>query len=271
MIPAANITAWKATQAPWQDDALVEQDLILSKALAELYSNPILSEKLAFRGGTALHKIFIKQLKRYSEDIDLTQIHAEPIGPTADAIHETLNPWLGQPKYKRGEGRVTFIYRFETSIHPIKKMRLKIEINTREHNNVFKLIHKPFKVNNPWFTKNVNILTYELEELLGTKLRALYQRKKGRDLFDLHEAKQALDFNEDKLVQCFEHYTRKQNLPVSRAQFESNLSLKMQDSIFKKDMIPLLASNKTWNIQDAYHYVSNNLLNKLHGDAWKGK
>ena len=37
---------------------------------------------------------------------------------------------------------------------------------------------------NSWFSGRCELTTYALEELLGTKLRALYQRAKGRDLFD---------------------------------------------------------------------------------------
>lgn len=40
----------------------------------------------------------------------------------------------------------------------------------------------------PWFHGEALLLTYCAEELLGTKMRALYQRKKGRDLFDLSES-----------------------------------------------------------------------------------
>ena len=73
MIPYDNIIAW-TTHAPWLTDAQVEQDLILSRALLAIYSDQELSNKLAFRGGTALHKLFINPAGRYSEDIDLVQI-----------------------------------------------------------------------------------------------------------------------------------------------------------------------------------------------------
>ncbi len=63
-------------------------------------------------------------------------------------------------------------------------MRLKIEINTREHFNVLRLKKIACKVENSWFSGECMLTGYELEELLGTKLRALYQRRKGRDLFD---------------------------------------------------------------------------------------
>ena len=58
MIPRANITAWRRI-APWPDDAQVEQDLVISRALVELYSHPLLSENLVFRGGTALNKLYL--------------------------------------------------------------------------------------------------------------------------------------------------------------------------------------------------------------------
>jgi predicted nucleotidyltransferase component of viral defense system len=48
----------------------------------------------------------------------------------------------------------------------------------------------PVRVDNPWFTRGADVVTFALEELLGTKLRALYQRKRGRDLFDLGRALQ---------------------------------------------------------------------------------
>ena len=80
MIPQSYITAWRK-KAPWQEDYQVEQDLIIERALVEIYSDPFLKERLAFRGGTALHKLHLSPAVRYSEDIDLVQIKAEPFGP----------------------------------------------------------------------------------------------------------------------------------------------------------------------------------------------
>ncbi len=80
MIPRDYITAW-LQHAPWAQDAQVEQDLIISRALIEIFSRPILRENLAFRGGTALYKLHLKPA-RYSEDIDLVQAEAGAIGPS---------------------------------------------------------------------------------------------------------------------------------------------------------------------------------------------
>ncbi len=76
-------------------------------------SGSVLHEALAFRGGTALYKRYLKPPARYSEDIDLVQTKAEPAGPMMDALRGVLDPWLGKPRWKQSEGRVTFVYRFD--------------------------------------------------------------------------------------------------------------------------------------------------------------
>ena len=55
MIPRDYITEWRAV-VPWVEDVQVEQDLVISRALVEIFSHPHLAKELAFRGGTALHK-----------------------------------------------------------------------------------------------------------------------------------------------------------------------------------------------------------------------
>ncbi len=79
MIPRANITAWRS-HAPWPSNEQVEQDLVLSRALIAMFEHATVVEQAVFRGGTALHKLFFGASGRYSEDIDLVQRHAGPIG-----------------------------------------------------------------------------------------------------------------------------------------------------------------------------------------------
>ena len=99
MIQRAYITEWR-TKAPWPLDEQVEQDLIVSRALVNLYSEEELRREVAFRGGTALHKLFLQAPARYSEDIDLVQIEAGKIGPVMDAVRRALDSWLGEPQWK---------------------------------------------------------------------------------------------------------------------------------------------------------------------------
>jgi predicted nucleotidyltransferase component of viral defense system len=78
MIPENYLREW-AAQAPWQSGSMVEQDLVISRSLVMLFSNAALAQRLAFRGGTALHKLHLAPASRYSEDIDLVQTEAGPI------------------------------------------------------------------------------------------------------------------------------------------------------------------------------------------------
>ena len=269
MIPKDFVTEWRA-RAPWSDDAQVEQDLVICRALVDIFSHPVLNAALAFRGGTALYKLFLKPAARYSEDIDLVQIRAEPAGDVIGHLRTVLDPWLGQAKWKQSEGRVTLTYRFESEGPPAIPLRLKIEINTREHFTVLGYTDVPFSVESRWFTGNCLIKTYQLDELLGTKLRALYQRRKGRDLFDMHIALAEGRADPERVVAAFEHYMEAEEHRVTRAVFEENLAGKMADARFLSDIPPLLTADQTWEPLAAADAVAGTLIARLHGDPWKG-
>ena len=91
MIPSQNIVAW-ANAVPWVEPRQVEQDLIISRSLVEMFSDPSLRDALRFRGGTALNKLHLPTPLRYSEDIDLVRTSKGPIGPIISlATLETLD------------------------------------------------------------------------------------------------------------------------------------------------------------------------------------
>jgi predicted nucleotidyltransferase component of viral defense system len=205
VIPRDYITEWRS-QAPWVQDIQVEQDLVICRALVDIFAHPTLSQALAFRGGTAVYKLYIKPAARYSEDIDLVQMGAEPAGPVMEALRSVLDPWLGRPRWKQTEGRVTFFYRFASEDTPPITMRLKVEISTREHFAVYGFKRIPFSVSSRWFEGKCEIATYELDELLGTKMRALYQRKKTRDLFDLALALRQQNADPERVIKTFTAY-----------------------------------------------------------------
>lgn len=269
MIPRDHILEWRET-APWSEDVQVEQDLIISRALVEIFSSEKLHAALAFRGGTALYKLHLSAA-RYSEDIDLVQTKAEPAGPMMDELHRVLNPWLGQPVTKQKEGRVTFVYKLRSEGTPSLPMRLKVETNTREHFSVYGFKEIPFSVESRWFRGACSIHTYELDELLGTKLRALYQRRQGRDLFDLALALKAGEVDPARIVGAFLKYLEHEDSRVTRAMFEENLQTKLEHPDFMADIRPLLSSKYEWNPEEAVPVVQAALIAKLPGVPWKGK
>src|SRR3990167_11360661 len=227
MIPLSAITQWRK-EAPWLLQSQVEQDLVLSRALVSLYQQEIIQKTLAFRGGTALNKLFVERPARYSEDLDFVQINDEPIGEILTAIREVLDPWLGQARWKQSERSAKLIYRFQSEDQPSVPLRLKIEINTVESFTLFGYEHKEYSIDNQWFEGAAKINTYCIEELMGTKLRALYQRAKGRDLYDLWLGIEHLNMDCEKVLKAFQHYNQANNVKISRAEFEKNLLWKMQ-------------------------------------------
>ena len=238
--------------------------MIIARTLVEIFSDDLLKTSLAFRGGTALHKLYLPPQVRYSEDIDLVQINSEPINPILKRIRERLS-FLGIKRtVKQHIHNNTIIYRFNTEVQPVINMRLKIEINTREHFNVLGLKEIPYKVENGWFSGECNLTGYELEELLGTKMRALYQRRKGRDLFDLYWALKNHSVDVDKLIQCYKSYIEYSvDKPPTQKQFLSNIEEKMTDKEFLDDIFIILKQSVEYDNKRAWNMIKVNLIEKI--------
>ena len=217
-----------------------------------------------------LNKLFLPTPARYSEDIDLVQLTAASIGPVFSHLRAVLDPWLGEPKRHLGPVGASLIYRATSTMPPAQPIRVKIEINTREHFDVLGCERRRFSVDSPWFCGQADVVTYPLDELLATKLRALYQRKKGRDLFDLWLALSTLTVDDERLVRCFTRYISASDGPVSRAQFEANFHAKLKSAPFLGDVLPLLAPGLHYDPHVAAALVSERLLARLPGARWRG-
>lgn len=262
MLPRRYIEEWKEF-APWPEDGQVEQDLIIEKALLQLFSDPFLQKRLAVRGGTALHKLFLKPQVRYSEDIDLVQIKAEPIKDTLSAIRKQLN-FLGKPTVKQKVNNNTMVYRFESEIPPVINLRLKIEINCREHFSVLGYSEIEHYIDNTWANGSCKLISFEPEEMLGTKLRALYQRKKGRDLFDIYHALKKLKLDSENLLKCYRKYMAYSvNKPPTQKQFILNMEEKLQDPDFEGDIYALLKPGVEYDQDEAYKLIKTELIEKI--------
>ena len=269
MIPQAYIQAWRG-HAPWPNPAQVEQDLIICRALCDLFNAPALAGKIAFRGGTAIHKLLFQRALRYSEDIDLVQTKAEPIGPTVDAIRDAL-AWLGKCQREQAGHSMHLVFRFAPESAPLATLKLKVEINTREHQALLGYRRYPFAMQSDWYAAQTELMSFEPEELFGTKLRALLQRRKNRDLFDLHHGLLQLDMDAAKVVACLDHYLALEDHPISRAEAEERMLKKLTRSL-TEDIEPLLPVGVRFDDAiaiDAFNAVWSSLIARLRGDSWR--
>ena len=259
MIPRPHIAQWQ-DHAPWKQFSQVEQDLVISRTLVALFSDDFLQENLAFRGGTALHKLYLNPAPRYSEDIDLVQIKPGPIKPIMKRIDEVIDFFEEDRRTDiRGHGAKA-LYRFNSEYENIR-LRLKLEINCKEHFNVLPWVEFPFEVKSEWFSGSTYIKTYNINELLGTKLRALYQRSKGRDLFDLDYSRLHLELDYELILKCFDEYMAfSVGKPPSKKEFLINIEEKETDPNFSGDMEGLLRTGIDYDQEAAFEWVKTTLL-----------
>ncbi len=263
MIPKPYIAKWQ-DHAPWKEFYQVEQDLVISRALVEIFSDEFLRENLAFRGGTALHKLYMNPAARYSEDIDLVQIKAGPIKPIMERLKKVIT-FFEEPRKTQVRGHGTkALYRFTSEYEEIR-LRLKLEINCKEHFNVLDWVDFPFEVESEWFSGKASIRTYNINELLGTKLRAIYQRSKGRDLFDLNYARLNMELNIEQIIKCFKEYTTfaTGKRPPSKKEFLINIEEKETDPVFTGDMEALLRPGIKYNQEIAFEWLKNEVIKKI--------
>ena len=275
MIPAQNIVAW-GNLVPWTDGRQVEQDLIISRTLVEIFSDPILREALRFRGGTALNKLHFPSPLRYSEDIDFVRTSTShgPIGPVLDQLRVILEPWLGRAQFEQSPVAPKFRFRVEAEDGSGVPIRLKIEINTREVEAFDAPTALVLEVVNPWFSGRAAISTFSREEMLATKLRALLQRDRGRDLYDLAHALEVfegLDIN--RIVEMFGQYLALSGQTISRAQAQDRMFAKLANPRFLLDVRPLLPAARAETLMEgstaeAFRRVFVTLVDRLPGEPW---
>ncbi len=272
MIPAQNIVAW-GNIVPWADSRQVEQDLIISRALVEIFSDEKLRQGLRFRGGTALNKLHFPTPLRYSEDIDLVRTGAGPIGPLLDQLRAVLEPWLGRAQFDQSPIAPKFLFRVEAE-EGGAPIRLKIEINTREIEVFDAAIELRLNVENPWFSGQAAIPTFTLEEMLATKLRALLQRDKGRDLYDLsHSLKVSDGLDVERTLEMFGRYLSLSGQTITRAEAQQRMFAKLAKPRFLLDMKVLLSAEQAEALDEAstteaFRQVFTTFIDRLPGEPW---
>ena len=247
MISSAGIDAW-SRGVPWDNRQLVERNLVISRALVGIFSDALLRRELRFRGGTALHKLHLPKPLRFSEDIDVVRTTKGPIGPILSQLRGALEPWLGEADFRQSgiAPKLLFMFNLENA----RPGKLKVEINTRELVAFDPPAELPFEVSNPWFSGRTTIPTFTSEEIVATKFRALLQREKGRDLYDIGMALEVLgNLDVRRAADIFQRYQDQYGKKISRAQAQERLFGRLASPEFRFDIRDLLSLDraKEWS------------------------
>lgn len=234
MIAASDLAHWRQF-APWSTDEQVEQDLVLSRLIVEIANHPLLGEELVFRGGTCFHKLWLDRPWRYSEDLDYVRRTAGGVGDVLDALRDVAAA-VGFDRVRTSIGQHPKA-RFDSTFVDGGRMRIKVELNTFERSPARPILTRELAIDSPWFGGQAAVQTFAIEELIATKIRALYQRKKGRDLFDLWLAVEEAGVSPSEIAASFDPY-RPEGWTVDRA--ITNLEAKLDDRQFTTDLAPLV-------------------------------
>ncbi len=255
----AHLTAWQ-THAPWPKRSQIEQDLRLSRGVAAIFTDEMLRSHLAMRGGTVLHKAHLAPAARYSEDIDLVLTKPMDTDVLERNLLRVLTPILGTPAPSifqdawlalRNASNRSKILSIKFKFIPIGLNRnetIKVDINLNEHAALFPLVNVNFQsLDEEGELVTAQAISYDINEMLGTKTRALMQRQQGRDLFDLWFAwsqSQAgvtpYTVDGKRAMEAFEWYLANEGTVMGVEEAGQLLDQRLRNPAFRQDMNTLL-------------------------------
>jgi predicted nucleotidyltransferase component of viral defense system len=262
----------------WPSQVQVEQDLLLCRAVAALFDDAFLQSQIAMRGGTLLHKVHLAPPARYSEDIDLVVVGNRPESHIRRALNRVLSGVLGTPKQSAwGDLKLAIrntvkpsrvlrmTYAIPSLMEPGTNLEIVVEANVTERTPHLPVIKIPFEFPFQDSVVSTQVNGYDLQEMLGTKLRALFQRRRGRDLFDIYWAltlaKPAVA--PARIIESFQHYLKLEGSDAGRSEFVALLDGHLADRGFCSDMNQLLRVGIAYDPQQAGEHVKSKLLSVL--------
>jgi predicted nucleotidyltransferase component of viral defense system len=256
------LIAWRS-KAPWPDRVQIEQDLLLSRLMIEIARDDVLGPELAMRGGTCMHKLHLPTALRYSEDLDYVRSTRSGIKPHTEALARIAAEIGLTVSSRQRSGQMVHVYLDGQPTEGMGRIRIKIEMNIAEIESFEprKAVHHT--VETSWWSGEADIPTFQTEELLATKLRALYQRSRGRDLFDLWLGLTVLGADPERIVAGFHHDMG--NAAFTFPQLRNNLAAKLADTTFRHDLDALVASTPhDYDPRSAADLVMRDLGSRLH-------
>ncbi len=276
MIPRAYITEWQR-RVPWPEPYQVEQDLILSRLMIEITTNELLGPELVMRGGTCLHKLHLAEPRRYSEDLDYVRRGAGGFGLYLDELRAiAADVGLSVSHVDFSGPMVHMMLDAEPTVGP-GQIRIKVETNIAETNYFAEPQAIDYVVESRWWSGTAAVWTFGLDEMMATKFRALYQRSKGRDLFDLWLVLTTEEVDPEQIVAGLHHYMG--DGAFTYPQLRLNLVDKVADADCRADLDVLVTSlPEDYDVEIAADVVIEELGSRLrnapageaiHDRAWR--
>jgi predicted nucleotidyltransferase component of viral defense system len=246
-----------------------ELDFHLVNILNGIADDATLMERLYLKGGTAINKLYLRDLSRLSIDIDLNQIGSKnAVLSEKDKITSELMKIISsqddsytvkieEKKYEQTTIRVTY-----PSLVGMSKQHIKVEISHVERFPILPPIKKRLRLPEG---EGAKITTYRLEELTATKIRALYDRLKGRDIYDLWSISHMPSIDKTATRKLFLYYFYRGRKVFNPKLFSGRLEKSVRENMIGDDVSGYVRPNVGFGLRDDAREVLNWLgfLNQL--------
>lgn len=183
-----------AAESGLRDIMIAEKEIVLTFLLQLLAERGIL-DRLAFKGGTCLRKMFVGSQGRFSTDLDFTGLeehdHQDVILAMMDAFQQEFHgimfsiPDNGYYEAENGMSwgvNPAYVHEWNNA-----DSEIKLQISRRETPTI--ATESRAQVEQSYFSylpfRPVELTCLALPEIIAEKIRACYQRNKARDVYDL--------------------------------------------------------------------------------------
>ena len=235
------------------DTKLAEHDYRITHLIHAIYSNEFLAQRLLLKGGSAINKFYLGELSRLSVDLDFNHSGSkeevledakEVRSSIIDTIknHDSSYATNYDHSYEQTTVRAKYNAVAGEAVQPIK-----IEISHVERFPILGSLTKGLALDTG---ESIKVGTYSLEELLATKLRALYDRLKARDVYDLY---MAYDLLKDKtaLRKMFLYYFYRDRKVFTPKIFFKKLS----ENTYEDDVSGFIRPTVNFDLEEAKNEV----------------
>ena len=229
----------------------------LADVLAFMEKDPLLSDSLALKGGTAIN-LTIFDLPRLSVDIDLDfskEVEREAMLEERKKITEHIQKYMAAAGYqlnaksKQYHALDSFVYEYVNAGG--MKDNLKIEINYMLRAHILPVSRR--RANLPWQKEPFTVLSIDPLEIFGTKIVALLNRTAARDLYDIFNLQKYGLFDESEeplLRKCVVFYSA---IAAEKAPecFSFSHIMQLAPQRIKTDLIPVLRRGERFDLEPA--------------------
>jgi predicted nucleotidyltransferase component of viral defense system len=213
------------------DPSIIEKDYVLGWILNGIYNIPEIQDSWIFKGGTSLKKCYFKEY-RFSEDLDFSIIKIYDDPSEWRSIIVKISDWVNNQSgieipsklievdiYKslQGQMMIQASIRFNGPLHRKTNFpRIKLDLSPNE-----RIVLKPIKrpIYHPYTDSLKEITTancYPFEEAFAEKMRALAERARPRDLYDVVHLYRSRDQIRSRkhLLEILEEKCKHKNIPL---------------------------------------------------------